>query len=36
MYYGPPGYGENTDTDAKEYPFIFQLDDSIQVIAQEE
>lgn len=35
MYYGPPGYGENPDTDAQEHPFILQLDDPIQVIAQE-
>ena len=35
MYYGPPNYGENPDTDAKQYPFILQLDDPIDVIAQE-
>lgn len=35
MCYGPPGYGENPSTDAQEHPFILQLDDPIQVIAQE-
>ncbi|WP_353097556.1 hypothetical protein [Tissierella praeacuta] len=35
MYYGPPGYGENPDTDAQEHPCILQLDDLIQVISQE-
>lgn len=36
MYYGPPGYGENPDTDPKEYPFILQLDEPIDVIAKED
>lgn len=35
MYYGPPGYGENPDTDIQEYPFILQLDDPIDVLVQE-
>lgn len=36
MYYGPPNYGENPDTDAKQYPFILLLDDPIDVIALED
>lgn len=32
MYYGPPNYGENPDTDAQQYPFILQLDNPIDVI----
>lgn len=36
MYYGPPNYGENPDTDAKQYPFILQLDNPIHVIALED
>lgn len=35
MYYGPPNYGENPDTDAKQYPFILKLDNPIDVIAKE-
>ncbi|NLV88897.1 MAG: DUF4431 domain-containing protein [Tissierellia bacterium] len=35
MYYGPPNYGENPDTDAQQYPFILQLDNLIDVIATE-
>lgn len=35
MYYGPPNYGENPDTDAQQYPFILQLDNPIDVIAKE-
>lgn len=31
MYYGPPGYGENPDTDAKHYPFILQIEFPIDV-----
>ncbi|WP_352420675.1 DUF4431 domain-containing protein [Proteiniborus sp.] len=36
MYYGPPNYGENPDTDTKQYPFILQLDNPIDVIAEED
>ena len=36
MYYGPPNYGENPDTDAKQYPFILQLYNPIDVIALED
>ncbi len=35
MYYGPPNYGENPDTDAQQYPFILQLDNPIDVIEKE-
>lgn len=35
MYYGPPNYGENPETDAQQYPFILQLDKPIDVIAKE-
>ena len=36
MYYGPPNYGENPDTDSKQYPFILELDKPINVIAEED
>lgn len=36
MYYGPPNYGENPDTDSKQYPFILQLDKPIDVIAEDD
>lgn len=36
MYYGPPNYGENPETDSKQYPFILQLDKPIDVIAEED
>lgn len=36
MHYGPPGYGENPNTDEKEYPFILQLDNPIKVITGED
>lgn len=36
MYYGPPNYGENPDTDAQQYPFILKLDEPIDVIALED
>ena len=36
MYYGPPNYGENPDTDTKQYPFILQLDNPIDVRAEED
>lgn len=35
MYYGQPGYGEDPKNDAKEYPYILQLDKPINVKAQE-
>jgi len=35
MYYGPPNYGEDPETDAKQYPFILQLDEPIDVISLE-
>lgn len=35
LHYGPPGYGEDTDNDIQEYPFILQLDNPIKVIADE-
>ena len=35
MYYGQPGYGEDPKNDAKEYPYILQLDRPINVKAQE-
>ena len=35
LYYGRPNYGENPDTDEKEYPFILQLDYPIKVVPQE-
>ena len=35
MYYGQPGYGEDPENDAKEYPYILQLDKPINVKAQE-
>lgn len=36
MHYGRPGYGENPNTDEKEYPFILQLDNPIKVITGED
>ena len=36
MYYGPPNYGENPDTDSKQYPFILELDKPINVIAEDD
>ena len=33
MEYGPPNYGENPETDEKEYPYILVLDEPIDVIA---
>lgn len=36
MYYGPPGYGENPDTDKPLYPFILELNQPINVIALED
>lgn len=36
MYYGPPNYGENPETDAKQYPFILQLDYPIDVLWEED
>lgn len=35
MYYGQPGYGEDPENDAKEYPYILQLDKPINVKAHE-
>jgi hypothetical protein len=35
LYYGQPGYGEDPNNDAKEYPFILKLDKPIKVIAKE-
>ncbi len=35
MYYGQPGYGEDPENDAKEYPYLLQLDKPINVKAQE-
>jgi hypothetical protein len=32
MHYGPPGYGENPETDKKVYPYILILDEPIEVI----
>lgn len=31
LYYGAPNYGENPESDDKEYPFILQLDEPIEV-----
>lgn len=36
MFYGPPGYGENPQTDKKLYPYVIQLNDPIDVIASED
>lgn len=36
MFYGPPGYGENPETDKKLYPYVVQLYDPIDVIASED
>jgi len=36
MYYGPPGYGENTETDSKEYPYILQLNQPINIKAMKD
>lgn len=33
MYYGSPGYGENTEEDKKEYPYILKLNYPINIIA---
>lgn len=30
MFYGPPNYGENPETDEKEYPYILKLDKPIK------
>ncbi len=35
LYYGRPNYGENPETDEKEYPFILQLDNPIKIFPQE-
>jgi hypothetical protein len=32
LYYGPPNFGESPETDAKEYPYIFYPDHTINVI----
>lgn len=33
-FYGPPGYGENPDTDTKETAYILELNKDISVLAQ--
>ena len=35
MFYGPPGYGENPETDKKEYPYILVLDEPLKAGAIE-
>lgn len=34
MYYGPPNYGENPDTDVKEYPYILILNEAKNLKAE--
>jgi len=36
MYYGPPGYGEDPENDTKEYTYILQLNQPINVKAMNE